>query len=143
MPRAAIFAFSCLVISSLGVSQGLSSRASVLLAQDVAKPPAGFSKASADAMAKYERLILDTPTAANARKWLEALTEVPHVAGTPAEKKVADYVRDRLVEFGLTVETVKYDVFLNHPKQVSLTMTAPTRQELALMEDVYRQDTAA
>jgi N-acetylated-alpha-linked acidic dipeptidase len=130
MPRITAIALSCLVITSLS-------------AQDVAKPPGGFSKASAAALAKYERIILDTPTAANARKWLEALTEVPHVAGTPAEKKVADYVRDRLIEFGLPVETVKYDVFLNHPKQVSLTMTAPARQELALMEDVYPQDTAA
>jgi N-acetylated-alpha-linked acidic dipeptidase len=118
---------SCLVIASLS-------------AQDAAKPPVGFSKASADALAKYERIMMETPSPANARKWLEALTEEPHVAGTPAEKKVADYVRDRLIEFGLPVNVVKYDVFLNHPKSVSLTMTAPTRQELALKEDVYPQD---
>jgi N-acetylated-alpha-linked acidic dipeptidase len=135
MLRTTIVAIACLVISSYD--------SSVLFAQDIAKPPVGFSKASADALAKYERIMVDTPSPENARKWLEALTEVPHVAGTPAEKKVADYVRDRLVEFGLTVETVKYDVFLNHPKLVSLTMTAPTRQELALIEDVHPQDTAA
>lgn len=114
--------------------------AASLYAQDASKPPVGFSKASADALAKYERIMMDTPTPANARKWLEALTGEPHVAGTPAEKKVADYVRDRLIEFGLPVSVVKYDVFLNHPKAVSLTMTAPTRQELALKEDVYPQD---
>ena len=123
MPRTIALVLSCLVITSLS-------------AQDAAKPPVGFSKASADALAKYERIMLDTPSPANARKWLEALTEEPHVAGTPAEKKVADYVRDRLIEFGLPVDVVKYDVFLNHPKSVSLTMTAPTRQELALKEDV-------
>ena len=127
MPRTSALLLSCLVVTSLA-------------AQDAAKPPVGFSRASADALAKYERIILDTPSAANARKWLEALTAEPHVAGTPAEKKVADYVRDRLTEFGLSVETVKYDVFLNHPKQVALTMTAPSRQELALKEDVYPQD---
>jgi len=112
-------------------------------AQEAAKVPVGFSRASADALAPFERIVIDTPSPANARKWLEALTEVPHVAGTPAEKKVADYVRDRLVEFGLSVETVKYDVFLNHPRSVSLMMTAPSRQELSLIEDVYPQDTAA
>lgn len=127
MPRTIALVLSCLVITSLS-------------AQDNAKPPVGFSKASADALAKYERIMFDTPTPANARKWLEALTEEPHVAGTPAEKKVADYVRDRLVEFGLPVDVVKYDVFLNHPKSVSLTMTSPTRQELALREDVLPQD---
>ena len=127
MPRTVVIALSCLVVASLS-------------AQDAAKPPVGFSKASAEALAKYERIMLDTPSPANARKWLEALTAEPHVAGTPAEKKVADYVRDRLTEFGLSVETIKYDVFLNHPKLVSLTMTAPSRQELALKEDVIQQD---
>jgi N-acetylated-alpha-linked acidic dipeptidase len=130
MPRTSSLILSCLVIASLAP----------LSAQDIAKPPVGFSKASADALAKYERIVLDTPTPANARKWLQALTEEPHVAGTPAEKKAADYVRDRLTEFGLTVEMIKYDVFLNHPKSVSLTMTEPSRQELALIEDAYPQD---
>src|SRR5512134_1004265 len=111
MRRISALLLSCLVIAPLS-------------AQNEAKPPVGFSKASADALAKYERIVMDTPTPANARKWLEALTEDPHVAGTPAEKKVADYVRDRLIEFGLQVDVVKYDVFLNHPRSVSLTMTA-------------------
>ena len=109
-------------------------------AQDATRPPTGFSRASADAYAKYERIALDTPTPANARKWLQALTEEPHVAGTPAEKKVAEYVRDRMTEFGLEVEMVKYDVFLNHPRNVSLTMVEPVRQELSLIEDSYPQD---
>ena len=109
-------------------------------AQDAAKLPTGFSRASAEAHAKFERVVIDTPTPANARKWLQALTEEPHVAGTPAEKKVAEYVRDRMIEFGLEVEMVKYDVFLNHPKKVSLTMVEPTRQELSLVEDNYPQD---
>ena len=113
---------------------------SFVIAQDTARPPSGFSKASADANARFEKIALDTPTPANARKWLEALTAEPHVAGTPAEKKVAEYVRDRMTEFGLEVEMVSYNVFLNHPKKVSLTMTAPTRQELALVEDALPQD---
>lgn len=103
-------------------------------------PPAGFSKASADANAKFEKVVLDTPTPANARKWLQALTEEPHVAGTPQEKKVAEYVRDRFTEFGLEVEMVKYDVFINHPANVSLKMTEPVAQELSLIEDSYPQD---
>jgi hypothetical protein len=76
----------------------------VVLAQDAVKTPTGFSKASADASAKFERIVLDTPTPENARKWLMALTEEPHVAGTPAEKKVAEWVRDKLKEFGLDPE---------------------------------------
>jgi N-acetylated-alpha-linked acidic dipeptidase len=129
MSRIAALVIACFVITAVN-------------AQETARLPVGFSKASAEAHAKYERIMLDTPSPANARKWLEALTEVPHVAGTPEEKKVADYVRDRLTEFGLQVDVVKYDVFLNHPKNVSLTMTAPSRQELALMEEIPAEDVA-
>lgn len=127
MPRILALALSGFVIVSLS-------------AQEASRPPVGFSRSSADALAKYERIVIDTPTPANARKWLQALTEEPHVAGTPAEKKVAEFVRDRMAEFGLSVEMIKYDVFLNHPKTVSLTMTEPSRQELSLVEDAYPQD---
>jgi N-acetylated-alpha-linked acidic dipeptidase len=111
-----------------------------LPAQEASRPPSGYTKASAEAAAKFERIALDTPTPENARKWLAALTEEPHVAGTPAEKKVADWVHDKLVEFGLDVKTVKYDVFLNHPKFVSLKLVEPTEQELSLVEDSIALD---
>ena len=87
-----------------------------------------------------EKVFLDTPSPERARQWLVALTEEPHVAGTEAERKVAEWVADRFKEFGLAVETVKYDVFLNHPKKVSLRMTLPRQEELSLIEDVYTKD---
>lgn len=130
MSRTAATVLSLIVTASLPV----------VIAQDAIRTPTGFSKASADANATFERIVLDTPTPANARRWLAALTEEPHVAGTPAEKNVAEYVRDRMAEFGLEVEMVKYDVFLNHPTKVSLTMIEPSRQELSLVEDAYPQD---
>ena len=83
---------------------------------------------------------MDTPSPEKARQWLFALTEEPHVAGTAAEKKVADYVAERFKEFGFQTETVKYDVFLNHPKNVSLRMTIPRDEKLSLVEDVYAKD---
>ncbi len=113
---------------------------SALLAQDPPRPPVGFSKASADALVKFERIALDTPTPENARKWLQALTEEPHVAGTPAEKKVAEWVRDRMVEFGLDTQMVSYDVFLNHPRNVSLMLVEPSEERLSLVEDPIVSD---
>lgn len=109
-------------------------------ARQSSRPPTGFSKASADALAKFEAVVLDTPTPDRARRWLQALTEEPHVAGTAAEKKVAEYVRDRMTEFGLDVEMVKYDVFLNHPKHVSLKLVEPHEETLSLVEDSYPED---
>jgi N-acetylated-alpha-linked acidic dipeptidase len=87
-----------------------------------------------------EKVFLDTPTPDRARRWLAQLTEDPHVAGTPAEKKVADFVLARFKEFGLDAEMVRYDVFLNHPLVVSLSLTSPVREELKLREDAYDVD---
>lgn len=109
----------------------------LLLSQTlVAQSPAG----SVDGQARAEKVFLDTVTPASARKWLAALTEEPHVAGTPAEKKLADYVLARFKEFGISAELVRYDVFLNHPKHVSLKLVAPIEEELKLREEPYEVD---
>lgn len=113
--------------------------ATLVAAQD-APLPTGFTRASAAALARFEAIALETPTADRARRWLQALTEEPHVAGTPAEKNVADYVAARMKEFGLEVETVRYDVFLNHPKLVRLRLVEPTTEELSLVEDSFAVD---
>src|SRR5918993_2309660 len=110
----------------------------VLAAQSPA--PAGFAPNSVESQVKAEKVFLDTVTPASARKWLAALTEEPHVAGTPAEKKLADYVLARFREFGLTSEIVRYDVFLNHPLHVSLKLVAPVEEDLKLREDAYDVD---
>ena len=87
-----------------------------------------------------EQTVLETPAADRARQWLFALTEEPHVAGTPAEQRVAEYVRDRLVEFGLDTEMVRYDVFLNHPANVVLRIVEPIEMDLSLIETSHVVD---
>jgi N-acetylated-alpha-linked acidic dipeptidase len=108
---------------------------SLALASDRASLPIGYTRATTELNAGFEKIVFDTPTPENARRWLFQLTEEPHVAGTPAEKKVADWVHGKMKEFGLDTEMVKYDVFLNHPKHVSLKMVEPRVEELSLMED--------
>jgi N-acetylated-alpha-linked acidic dipeptidase len=120
-----------LILSALLLSQAL-------VAQST--PPAGFAPGSLEAQTRAEKVFLDTVTPASARKWLAALTEEPHVAGTPAEKKLADYVLARFKEFGLAAEIVRYDVFLNHPKHVSLKLVSPVEEELKLREEPYDID---
>jgi N-acetylated-alpha-linked acidic dipeptidase len=102
--------------------------------------PLGFFSASVGAQRDAEEVFLATPAGAKARRWLFQLTEEPHVAGTPQEKKVAEYVRDKLTELGLEAEMVGYEVFLNHPKHVSLQLVEPVEEPLALMEDAVELD---
>jgi len=127
-------------LSALIVLAAFPASPTLALAADSAKAPVGYTRATADENAAFERIFFDTPTPENARRWLSQLTEEPHVAGTPAEKKAADWVMGKLKEFGLEVEMVKYDVFLNHPKSVSLKMVEPRVEELSLREDNIPQD---
>ncbi len=104
------------------------------------RPRIGFFASSRAAEARAEAVMLRTPSPARARAWLRALTEEPHVAGTPEGKKTAEYVRDRMIEMGLQAELNPYEVLLNHPKSVSLRLLKPERAELSLREEGYARD---
>ncbi|HEU4402683.1 MAG TPA: M28 family metallopeptidase, partial [Candidatus Polarisedimenticolia bacterium] len=103
-------------------------------------PEIGFLAASRPAEARAEARFLLVPTPERERAWLRALTEEPHVAGTPEDRRSAEYVRDRLVEFGLKAEMVTYEVLLNYPKSVSLKLLKPEPADLTLREEGYLRD---
>lgn len=103
-------------------------------------PPLGFFETSAAAYREAEQAFLAAPRAVEVRKSLARLTEEPHVAGTPAELAVAEYVKGRFEAFGLETEAARYQVFLNHPSSVALTLTQPEVVPLALMEDFLPED---
>jgi N-acetylated-alpha-linked acidic dipeptidase len=100
----------------------------------------GFLSSSRESQLKYESILLSVPTGQNARESLHQLTEEPHVAGTEADRKTAEFVRDRFSEFGLHAELVEYPVYLNYPKKVSLRMTRPKEEELSLREEGIPED---
>ncbi len=107
---------------------------------DAPRPRLGFLAGSVAAERRAEREMLATPTPERERAWLHALTEEPHVAGTPQGKKVAEYVRDRLVEFGLKTELVPYEIWLNLPTAVSLKLLKPEPASLSLREEGNPRD---
>jgi N-acetylated-alpha-linked acidic dipeptidase len=102
--------------------------------------PVGFFAASLEAQLEAERVFLATPTPHDARRWLARLTEEPHVAGTPQEKRVAEWVRDRLQGFGLETEIVTYDVYLTYPKEVAVRLIEPEEIELSVREEPLDAD---
>jgi N-acetylated-alpha-linked acidic dipeptidase len=100
----------------------------------------GFFPSSREDEERAEKVFLETPTPDKARGWLAALTERPHVAGTPAEKREAEYVLERFKEFGLDARIARYDVFLNHPRSVSLKLVEPVQESLSLVEEPDSRD---
>lgn len=100
----------------------------------------GFSTERAEAQRELEAKLQKIPTGQAAEAHLRFLTAEPHLAGTPGSKRVAEYVRDQLRRFGFEAELVRYDVWLPHPKEVTLELVAPERMALARPEEAIEGD---
>lgn len=65
------------------------------------------------------------PDPRRAEEYMRVLTSAPHVAGTPEDKKTADYVARLFRDWGFDVEIAEYRVWMNYPAEVSVDITAP------------------
>ena len=73
----------------------------------------GFTGRSAVVERGIERRFLALPSAERARDAHAFLTAEPHVAGTPRDRLLAEWVRDRWRDYGLDqVDIVEHDVLL-------------------------------
>jgi N-acetylated-alpha-linked acidic dipeptidase len=74
---------------------------------------------------EVEKRFLAFPDPKLAEEHLRVLTAEPHIAGSPEDKKTAEYVARKFREAGLETEIVEYRVWLNYPKEISVQITAP------------------
>jgi N-acetylated-alpha-linked acidic dipeptidase len=74
---------------------------------------------------QLDRTFIAVPDAGRAQEHLRVLTAEPHVAGSPEDKKTADYVAQKFKEAGLRTHIVEYKVWMNRPAEVSVSVTAP------------------
>ncbi len=72
-----------------------------------------------------EQQFLAVPDPKQAEEYMRVLTLEPHIAGTPEDKKTADYVAGLFKSWGLETEIVPYRVWMNYPAEVSIDLTAP------------------
>src|SRR5262249_46710850 len=99
-----------------------------------------FSARSAVSERSLERRFLATPSADKAREAHQLLTAEPHVAGSPRDRVLAEWVRDRWREYGLEqVEIVEHEVLL--PYATDVTVDRPSRNwHASLKEDAVDGD---
>lgn len=101
----------------------------------------GFAPASRGKHREAEAKALAVPNPNSARGWLRTLTAEPHVAGTAADRRTAEFVRDRLKEWGWSVEIVPYEVLLNHPgSRPTLKILRPEPATLDIEEKPVAED---
>ena len=125
----------------------------VVFAQQPAAAPApftpptsivGYRDASAELQA--EKTFLAVPDPALAKEHLRILTAEPHVAGSPEDKKTAEYVLQKYKDAGLDAYIQEYKVWINLPEKISVdlvapagvTMHGPSREHVS--DDPYQDD---
>ena len=100
----------------------------------------GFLPARVEAERVLEQKLRDIPDAAHAEASLRHLTTEPHMAGTEASHRVAQWLQEQYRSFGFDAEIVSYSVWLPHPREVKLEITAPELKSLASPEQPYEVD---
>src|SRR5918999_1619597 len=61
-------------------------------------------------------------------------TRRPHIAGSAASLALADQLRQALEKAGLETEAHDFRVWLSTPRRISVAMTAPVSESLAVDE---------
>jgi len=84
---------------------------------------AGFHDSAAQQ--KLEEKFLSIPDPKLAQQHLQVLTQEPHIAGSPEDRKTAEYVAKKFREAGLETRIDEYKVWLNLPKEILVEATAP------------------
>jgi N-acetylated-alpha-linked acidic dipeptidase len=111
------------------------------LAWQGSDPIPGFSASRAAGQRALEATLAHELSTETTGSYFRYLTEEPHPAGSERNYQLAEYTRDRFIEFGLeNVELRRYDVYLPFPRAVSVRMIAPIEYEASLKEDGYPVD---
>src|SRR5271156_4341024 len=100
----------------------------------------GFAPARVAAERQLEEQFRAIPDPAHAEKNLRRLTSEPHMAGTEASHRVAEWLRDQYRSFGFDAEIVTYSAWLPQPREVSLELTKPESKKLATQEQPVDAD---
>ena len=100
----------------------------------------GFSPPRVAAERELEQKLKRIPDAASAERHLRWLTSAPHMAGTDASRRVAEYLRDQLRSYGFEADLVTYRVWLPLPAEVKLELVEPEKKSLATPEEPYEVD---
>ncbi len=106
----------------------------------MAQSLAGFSAADADRQRALERIMDTVVTAASVRDDSRTLSAVPHVAGTSAQRRTAQYVNNELAAAGFDTSSVSFRVYIPFQDSAVVELVHPVRKRFALQEPALRED---
>ena len=102
---------------------GLAAGALAFVGEDAAIR--GFTPERSRAQLEVEARFLAVPDPKQAETHHRILTQEPHVAGSPADRRTAEYVLDQFRSYGLDAEIEEFRVLLSEPRRITLEGLAP------------------
>ncbi len=100
----------------------------------------GFSAASSAWELDFEKGLTETLKPENAEKLLQVLTSRPHRTGTEGARLTAEYIKEKLIEYGFHPEIDTYQAYLPAPVSVSIELLAPVQESISTTEDPIEGD---
>ncbi|HYR09890.1 MAG TPA: hypothetical protein VEQ60_19105, partial [Longimicrobium sp.] len=100
----------------------------------------GYSPQAAERERAAEAAAVAAPSAQRAEQHSRVLSAETHVAGTPAQRRTADYVIAQMREMGLETEVRTYRVWLPHATSARVWRVSPDPVELDLPEPAIPGD---
>lgn len=113
----------------------------LLLGVPLSAQLSGFFPDGRDEQQTIEQLFLEIPKSERFKEHLRELTKVPHRAGTPENKAVADYMQKIMADAGLLSEQFPYDIYLpTGPGEIRIELVTPIRMPLNNQEYIVEED---
>jgi N-acetylated-alpha-linked acidic dipeptidase len=100
----------------------------------------GFAASRVDAERRLEQKLRHVPDAEHAEADLRQLTAEPHMAGTEASHRTAEWLREKYRSYGFEAELASYSVWLPVPVEEKLELVKPEKKVLATPEEPFEGD---
>lgn len=109
-------------------------------AQGPAPAVRGFLLKDAPTELRWEQQAQAIPEAGNLRRYMDFMAALPHNAGSPRSKAVAEYVLRNFKEWGLDAHIEEFEALLPYPTSRQLEMIEPKHFTAMLREPAVAQD---
>lgn len=88
----------------------------------------------------WERRLRAIPRVENLREYMRVLAAEPHHLGSLADKRNAEWMRDRFTSWGLQAALEEYEVLFPTPKERLVELLAPEKYQAKLKEPALTED---
>ncbi len=113
----------------------------IFIGQAFLSSPQALSNSEKVKLLSYKNFIDKTISQERINRYLKYFTAEPHVASSPRNNELANYILKEWKTYGLDeVQLVQYDVLLSFPKKIIVEMVSPKKYRLTLKEAGYEED---